>query len=228
MQRISGSRIRGKNEKNKKEVCRIGVDINYKPMFFKNENIYLGFEYDLIDLIFDETKYEYEIVEIDWQNKYSDLQEGKIDCIISGLSMDENRNLNIEFSESYFENSIYKITNMHSKNKIIGVPLGCSAINLILNEEIQNYQIYDSFEVASQELRLGKAKYLYLDSVHALSKTWDADNFRIEKEGGYYEKFAVGMNRGSKWKKFYDKQINNIVINGQYDDIYNKWFKKIN
>mgnify|MGYP002517643379 CR=1 FL=1 len=75
---------------------------DYAPMDYKDENgEWTGFDAEFARLFAAELGVEVEFVEIDWDNKVFEVQSGAIDCVWNGMTITEDRLLEVDFSISY-------------------------------------------------------------------------------------------------------------------------------
>ena len=99
----------GSTEENQKSIV-VGYTI-YEPMNYQDENGKLiGFDTELAEKIFGDLGYKVIFKEIQWENKYTDLNAGTIDCIWKGFTCntaDDDvvmRADKVDFSYNYMEN----------------------------------------------------------------------------------------------------------------------------
>ena len=83
----------------------------YEPMNYEDENGKLvGFDTELAEAVFDNLGYEVIFKLIEWENKYTDLNSGVIDCIWNGFTCNTadddgvQRADKVDFSYNYMEN----------------------------------------------------------------------------------------------------------------------------
>ena len=84
----------------------------YAPMnYFDDDNNLVGFDTDLAKAVFENLGYEVFFQKIEWDNKYTDLNSGAIDCVWNGFTCntaDEEDGVaradKVDFSYSYMEN----------------------------------------------------------------------------------------------------------------------------
>ena len=83
----------------------------YEPMNYKDENGKLvGFDTELAEAVFGKLGYKVLFQEIDWNNKYTDLDSGAIDCVWNGFTCNTKdddgiaRAEKVDFSYNYMEN----------------------------------------------------------------------------------------------------------------------------
>ena len=95
--------VSSKEEKQKQRSLRIGVTANYPPFVFKTYGKLLGAEIDLARLLGQALGTEIEFVEERWEDLIPALYAGKVDLIMSGISITEARKIRINFTEPYIK-----------------------------------------------------------------------------------------------------------------------------
>ncbi|MCR4436773.1 MAG: transporter substrate-binding domain-containing protein [Clostridiales bacterium] len=89
-----------------KKVLRIGVDDTYPPMEFKDEsNKIVGFDVDLAQEIGKKLNMQVEFVPTAWDGIFTSLNTDKFDCIISSVSINEDRLKNFAITKPYVANA---------------------------------------------------------------------------------------------------------------------------
>ena len=96
--------------KNDEKVVTVGYTV-YKPMNYPDENGKLiGFDTELAEKVFGNLGYKVVFKEINWNNRYTDLSSGNVDCLWNGFTAntsDEDgvaRSEKVDFSYNYMEN----------------------------------------------------------------------------------------------------------------------------
>ena len=94
----------------KDPVIVVGYTI-YEPMNYQDENGKLiGFDTELAEKVFANLGYDVSFKEIEWTNKYTDLNSGAIDCVWNGFTCNATdddgiaRSAKVDFSYNYMEN----------------------------------------------------------------------------------------------------------------------------
>ena len=80
---------------------RVGLTPNYPPVIFKAEGHLTGLEVDLAHGLNEELGRPIELVELDWEALIPALEDGRIDVIMSGMSITEARAQRVRFVEPY-------------------------------------------------------------------------------------------------------------------------------
>jgi ABC-type amino acid transport substrate-binding protein len=84
----------------------VGVTPNYPPVIFKTNEQITGLEADLARRLAAELKRPIEFVEISWERQIPALLEGKIDIIMSGMTITQARQVRITFSQPYLTSGL--------------------------------------------------------------------------------------------------------------------------
>ena len=94
---------------NKTETIVVGYTI-YEPMNYKDEaGKLVGFDTELAEKVFGNLGYEVNFKEIQWENKYTDLNSNVIDCVWNGFTCNAKdddgieRSKKVDFSYNYME-----------------------------------------------------------------------------------------------------------------------------
>ena len=96
-----------------KEVLKVGMDLQYPPFeTFDENNEPIGISVDVAQGLADELELELEVVNMDFGNLITSLETGKIDIAIASMSITEEREKKVDFSEPYF---YFKIIGLMSK-----------------------------------------------------------------------------------------------------------------
>ncbi len=79
---------------------------DYAPMDYRDEdNEWTGFDAEFARLVAAELGVEAEFIEIEWDNKFFELESGAIDCIWNGMTITDEAKLNSSVSDPYVVNA---------------------------------------------------------------------------------------------------------------------------
>ena len=92
-------------EKIKKEGKIIVGITDYPPMNYKVDGKWVGFDTELTEAFAKKLGVEVEFVEINWDNKFIDLQAGTIDCVWNGMTITDEARKSADISDVYLKNS---------------------------------------------------------------------------------------------------------------------------
>ncbi len=83
------------------EVLKVGMSADYPPLSFKQDGRYLGIEADNARAVGEILSRRTQIVELPFDELIPAVQSGKVDVIMSGLSVTAQRSQQLQFTEAY-------------------------------------------------------------------------------------------------------------------------------
>ncbi len=93
-------------------VLKVGVDAAFAPMTFKDETgNYTGYDVELAAAVAAKLGVAVEFVEVDWANLGAALADGTIDCVWSGMSINDDRLATMTVSDAYLESDTVILVN---------------------------------------------------------------------------------------------------------------------
>ena len=95
--------IHSGEEKPRQGLLRVGITPNYPPLIFKADGKYVGAEVDFAYRLGAALKRDVEFLELGWEELIPALFTGKIDIIMSGMSVTDARKIRINFTEPYLQ-----------------------------------------------------------------------------------------------------------------------------
>ncbi len=159
----------------------VGTSADFPPFEYKNENgTIVGFDVDMITKILTNQGYEVEVRDILWETLIPALETDQIDVIVAGMSITDERKLQVDFSDPYFDADLsvliktgsgIVVTNVSSlANLTVGVQTGTTGdtwvfenlINVSLTPE-SKYKRYETYDLAVLDLKNGNIQILVLD-----------------------------------------------------------------
>ena len=83
----------------------LGLDDSFPPMGFRDtDNNIVGYDIDLAKEVAERMGVELIITPVDWDYKETELNDGNVDCLWNGMSVDDERKEKMNLSEPYMEN----------------------------------------------------------------------------------------------------------------------------
>ena len=87
-------------------VLKVGVDAAFAPLTFKDETgAFTGYDIALATAVAEKLGVAVEFVEVDWSNLAAALNDGTIDCVWSGMSINAERQAAMTISAAYLESN---------------------------------------------------------------------------------------------------------------------------
>lgn len=223
----------------KEEVLKIGVDDVYPPMEFKDDKgTTVGFDIDLGQEIGKKMNRKVELVSTAWDGIFLSLDTKKFDCIISSVSINEERQQKYSFTKPYIANSQVivvspKNTTINTEKDLAGKKVGvqtgttadesCEKFLETIKFEVKKYdQVIQPFA----DLKTGRLDAVVVDEVVAkYYVTQDKENFKVT--GGRLTNEPIGIcfrKDDTQLRDQVQKAIDDLKADGTMKKISEKWF----
>jgi len=85
---------------------RVGISPNYPPVIFRQNDNIMGIEADLAGKLGVELNQPVRFVALPWEEQIPALMDGRIDIIMSGMSVTKAREVRIVFTEPYLKSGL--------------------------------------------------------------------------------------------------------------------------
>jgi len=108
----------------------VGTSADFPPFEYKATNqTIVGFDIDLIKKVLTDQGYTVEVQDIGFDSLIPALQQGKIDVIAAAMTIDDERKLQVDFSNPYYDS-----------NQTVLVKVG-GGVNITTIEDLKNYTV---------------------------------------------------------------------------------------
>ena len=223
-----------------KKTITVGYTL-FEPMnYLDKEGNLIGFDTELARAVFEGMGYQVvEFKEIKWENKYTELESGNIDCIWNGFTANSTddgvaRSDKVDFSHYYMENYQIVVVKKDStiasaedlKGKIGEAEEGSAGEEYIQGIEGVDYKGVDKQMTALTEVNAGTADFAVVDALLAKSKCGVgdyADLKIVDSIAGDKEFYAVGFKKGSDLTAKVNEQLEALAKNGTLMELAKKY-----
>lgn len=224
----------------REETITVGYTI-YKPMNYLDESGKLvGYDTELAEKIFSNLGYKVVFKEIKWENKYTELDSGNIDCIWNGFTCnaaDDDgvaRADKVEFSYNYMENRQVVVVKKDSgikaaddlKGKIGDAEIGSAGETYA--KDFKNIV----FKGATKQtdcllaVKTGNADFAVLDAQLAKSYCGNgdyADLTIIDDLSSDVEYYGIGFKKGSELTAKVNAELEKLGADGTIKELAKKY-----
>jgi polar amino acid transport system substrate-binding protein len=222
------------------EKLRIGTEGAYAPFNMKDASgQVVGFDIDIANALCAEMKVECSIVTQDWDGIIPALQNKKFDFIAASMSITEEREKVVAFTEPYYINKLQYVAKKGvdldtSKEAMKSKSIGAQRATISatwLEENLgsgANVKLYDTQENAYLDLGSGRTDAVLADLF--VSYEWlksDAGKDFEFKGQPVFENDKIGIalrKSDTKLKERLDTALKAIIDNGTYAKINAKYF----
>jgi glutamate transport system substrate-binding protein len=213
----------------------IGVKYDVPPFGFKNPQSgeIEGFDVDMGKIIADELGVEPKFVEAISDNRIPFLQQGEVDLILSTMTINQERDMEIEFSEPYYiargrilvpgDSDIKGIEDLAGKR--VCTALG-STYEETLREEAPDadLRLVDTYSECLELLQNGAIDAISTDDVILTGMIIQDDTLKMVGDELTTEPYGAGIKEGDKeFQKFVSDTLEAAQADGRWDETYQKW-----
>jgi len=205
------------------------------PFGFKNPQSgeIEGFDVDMGKLIAEELGVEPKFVEAISDNRIPFLQQGEVDLILSTMTINQERDMEIEFSEPYYiargrilvpgDSDIKGIEDLAGKR--VCTALG-STYEETLREEAPDadLKLVDTYSECLELLQNGAIDAISTDDVILTGMIIQDDTLKMVGDELTTEPYGAGIKEGDKeFQTFVSDTLEAAQADGRWDDTYQKW-----
>ncbi len=213
----------------------------YEPMNYLDESGKLvGFDTELAEAVFKNLGYTPIFKEIEWSNRYTDLNSGVVDCIWNGFtcnSADDDgvqRSEKVDFSYNYMENRqviVVKNTSNIAAAADLKGKIGYSEAGSAGESYVKNFEGVTAKTAVKQtdclvEVKAGTADFAVLDAQLAKSycgKGDYADLKIVEALSSDVEFYAIGFKKGSELTALVNAELEKLGKDGTIKALAEKY-----
>lgn len=219
-----------------KQKILVGSDATYPPFEYRDEaGRYAGFDLDMMAAIAEAAELEIDFRDMPFDGLIPALCSGQIDAVVSAMSITEARTAMMDFTEPYFQaglviavrpdnSSINSLQDL--KGKSIGVLSGTSAGEHAKKVSDANVKSFESWEQAFLGLEEGTVDAVISDYPVAANFIKQGYDLRLTGEKIAVEDYGIAVSKDNpELLQKLNSGLQTIKANGQYDMIYEKWFK---
>lgn len=220
----------------------LGLDDTFAPMGFRdNSGEIVGFDIDLAKEVANRMGVELEIKPIEWSSSILSLNKGDIDVLWNGLTINETRKEQINFSKPYLNNRLVIVkpkgrNDINSKEdlagKILGVQVGSNDEALQsdpISKEAKEIRKYDVNVNAFLDLKAKRIDAVIIDEVAAQYYISEekVDFVVVENSPLTEEFYGVGFRKNAtELLAEVDRILDEMKADGKASEISQKWFAK--
>ncbi|MGE5605997.1 MAG: basic amino acid ABC transporter substrate-binding protein [Bacteroidota bacterium] len=218
-----------------KKTLNVGTDATYEPFESIDESgNYVGFDMELIKMVADEMKMELKLQNVNWDGIIPGLINGNYDCLISAMTITEERQKQISFSDPYF--SIKQVIVVKEENDQIKTPADLTGKTVtaqigttgdLYASKIQGVKMkrFDTNPQAVQELLNNNADAAVMDDLvasEAISK--NSGLKMIEIIDAEVENYGIGVKKeNTELLEKINKALDTLKNNGKLAELTQKY-----
>lgn len=210
----------------------VGTEAGFAPYEYMSGNEVVGIDMDISKAIAEDMGKELEIKNMDFDGALLAVQQGKVDFVAAGVSIDEERLKKVDFSMEYVNSTEVVVVNKANptvssledlNDKIVGVQQGNIADFWVTNEEnvkVKEVRRYTKFVQASDDLKNGKIDCIVMDQYPAEELISSSNGALVALEGSLFEdKYAIAVKKGNtELLNQINKTIGKLIEDGKIEE----------
>jgi len=216
-------------------VLRVGTEAAYAPFEYIDKDVnFAGFDVELIQMIADELDMKLELKNVAWDGLIPGLMNGNYDCLISAMTITEDRLKQIDFSQPYFSTRQAIVikednTTINGPEDLVGKTIavlnGTTGDLYASNIKDAKMKRFDNNPLAVQDLINNNSDAVVMDDLVAYDTVKNISGLKvIEIDGAESESYGIGVKKGNdKLLEKINNAIDTLKSNGKYDELMAKY-----
>ncbi|MDO4743652.1 MAG: transporter substrate-binding domain-containing protein [bacterium] len=213
----------------------------YEPMnYLDDDGNLIGYDTDLAKAVFEDLGYKVLFQEIVWENKYSELNSGAINCIWNGFTCNTSdddgvmRSEKVDFSYNYMENRQVVVVKNDSgiaavadlNGKIGCAESGSAGETYARDFEGTTFKPFTKQTDCLFEVNAGTADFAVVDAQLAKSYAGKGDYSAltiVDALSSEVEYYAIGFMKGSELTAKVNKELEKLGKDGTIEKLAEKY-----
>jgi len=221
------------------ETLRVVTDPSFVPfeMMDQETGEMIGFDMEIIREVADRAGFEIDLNTMDFNGIIPALQTGNVDIAIAGITITEEREEIVDFSNPYYDSGLRILVRQNEddvtefddlEGKKIGTKIGSTSYdylvkNLDANDGVTPYPGSSDMYMALMS-RAIDAVFYDAPNVGYFART--KGEGKVKTVGPLYEgqQYGIALKNGSEWVDDVNDALAEMKEDGTYKTIYEKWF----
>lgn len=187
----------------------VATEPGFAPYEYMEGDKIVGIDMDIAQAIADAMGKKLEIKSMDFDGALLAVQQGKVDFVAAGVSVDEDRAKVMDFSDDYVSSTEVVVVNKETpmvtsvedlNDKIIGVQQGNIADFYVSDEanvKAKEIKRYTKFVQAAEDLKNNKIDCIVMDQYPAEELVSSNDTLTILDGVLFEDKYAIAVQKGN-------------------------------
>ncbi len=192
----------------------VGTEAGFAPYEYLKGDTVVGIDMDIAQAIADDMGKELVIQNMDFDSALMAVQQGKVDIVAAGVSVNEERAQVMDFSDNYVDSTevvvvskenpgVEEATGEALTDKVVGVQQGNIADLWVSNTENtvpKDVKRYTKFAQASEDLKNGKIDCIVMDEIPARDLVEASGDSLAILEGDplFVDQYAIAVKKGNQ------------------------------
>ncbi len=216
-------------------VLTMGTNATFPPYEYKDGDAVVGIDPDIAQALADKLGLKLEVVDMEFDSLIASVQSGKVDIVLAGMTVNEERKKNVDFTDSY-ANGVQVIIVADGSDiatfddlagKLIGVQQGTTGHTYCSDDWGEgNVVAFQSGAAAVQALQQGKVDCVVIDQEPAKAFVEANDGLKILDTQYANEDYAAAVSKKNpELTEALNKALQELKDDGTVQEILDKYIK---
>lgn len=221
------------------ETLKVVTDPSFVPfeMMDQETGEMIGFDMEIIREVADRAGFEIDLNTMDFNGIIPALQTGNVDIAIAGITITEERQQIVDFSDPYYDSGLRilvredndSVKTMEDLNgQKIGTKIGSTSYDYLTRTLDQNDGVtpYPGSSDMYMALMSRAVDAVFYDAPNVGYFASTKGQGKVKTVGPLYEgqQYGIALKKGSEWLDEVNEALASIKEDGTYKEIYEKWF----
>ena len=221
------------------ETLRVVTDPSFVPfeMMDQETGEMIGFDMEIIREVADRAGFEIDLNTMDFNGIIPALQTGNVDIAIAGITITEEREEIVDFSDPYYDSGL-RILVRQDNDKVgeisdlesvkIGTKIGSTSYDYLMKTLDENDGVtpYPGSSDMYMALMSRSIDAVFYDAPNVGYFARTKGEGKVKTVGPLYEgqQYGIALKNGSEWVDDVNDALAAMKEDGTYKTIYEKWF----
>lgn len=221
------------------DTLRVVTDPSFVPfeMMDPETGEMIGFDMEIIAEVAERAGFEYNLNTMDFNGIIPALQTGNVDIAIAGITITEERQKIVDFSDPYYDSGLRILVRQDNEEirelddlegKKIGTKIGSTSYDFLTAnlEEDDGVTPYPGSSDMYMALMSRSLDAVFYDAPNVGYFARTKGEGQVKTVGPLYEgqQYGIALKKGSTWVDDVNKALASMKEDGTYKEIYEKWF----
>jgi ABC-type amino acid transport substrate-binding protein len=217
------------------EPLTVGADIPYPPFEQGKPGNYTGFDIELMEAIAGKIGRKAEFQDTSFETIFRDVAQGKFEAVVSAATITEEREKAVDFSNPYYlsEQAVLVKEGSDIKSfedlsgKTVAAQQGTTGLELTKEKaDAGEVRPYPEGPDAVNALKAGTVEAVVIDAPVAQNAVEKSGGVEIAEKVPTEEEYGIAVAQGEEdLLDEINQGLKEVMDDGTYDKIYEKWFK---
>jgi len=220
------------------ETLKVVTDPSFVPfeMMDQETGEMMGFDMEIIAEVAERAGFDYDLQTMDFNGIIPALQTGNVDIAIAGITITDEREQSVDFSDPYYDSGLRILVREGSdideledlEGMKVGTKIGASSYDYLMENLDEDHGVtpYPGSSDMYMALMSRSIDAVFYDAPNVGYFARTKGEGQVTTVGPLYEgqQYGIALVDGSEWVDEVNEALASMKEDGTYKTIYEKWF----